>query len=101
MSGIQYGLRQAIRDKNISQEARAEQSRLSNDREQLKAQLFRTRQELELQKAQSQDQLRSVTRQWSEETTHLKEQIVKQSVSVERCNFNNFPFFSLPLLLLF
>ena len=81
LSGIQYGLRQAIKDKNISQEARAEQSRLSNDREQLRAQLFRTRKELELAKVQSQDQLRSVTRQWTEETTHLKEQIVKQSVS--------------------
>lgn len=81
LSGIHYGLREAIKDKYISQEARAEQSRLSNDREQLRAELFRTKKELELQKSQSQDQLRSVTRQWTEETTHLKEQIVKQSVS--------------------
>ena len=96
LSGIRYGLRQAMKDKNVSQEARAQQTRLSNDREHLRGELFRTKKQLHQERQDAHNQLRSLTHQWAEETSHLKEQIVKQSVSATLSFFTSL----LPLLLL-
>lgn len=85
LSGIRYGLRQAMKDKNASEEARAQQTRLSSDREHLRGELFRTKRQLLQEREESHNQLRSLTHQWAEETSHLKEQIVKQSVSATIC----------------